>query len=255
MQVEKLCLRWNDFKDNFSNAFGGFRENTDFNDVTLACEDGTKLEAHKVILSASSPFFKNLLSNEKHPHPLIYMVGVRSEDLAATVDFLYYGEVKVEQENLDSFLAIAKQLQLEGLMESSGEKLKRDQEVHPTTSQIPIKMILKEKIATKPDLPKENESVVSKAEDIKTIAVKEDFLQLDEQIQSLMEKGQSLILSAQNKFCKSHVCKVCGKEGMKNTIKKHIESNHVEGVFVPCSLCEKTFRSRDSLRVHNRRNH
>ena len=258
MQVEKLCLRWNDFQDNLSNAFGGFREDTDFNDVTLACEDGTQVEAHKVILSASSPLFKNLLGSEKHSHPLIYMVGVRSEDLVAVMDFLYHGEVKVNQENLDSFLAIAKELQLKGLMESSGEKWKRDQEVHPTPPQFQSKITLKEKNPTKLDSQKENEIIVSKAEvikAIKTTAVKEDFLQLDKQIQSLMKKSQSLILSAQNKVFKAHVCNVCGKEGMKNDIKKHIESNHVEGVFVSCSLCEKTFRSRDSLRIHNRRNH
>ena len=84
----------------------------------------------------------------------------------------------------------------------------------------------------------------------------EDFLQLDAQIQTLMEKSQTLIkISSQNKIFKAHLCKVCGKEGMKNDIKKHIESKHVEGICVPCNHCEKTFRSRDSLRIHNRRNH
>ena len=111
MQAEKLCLRWNDFQGNLSNAFGGFRGDTDFNYVTLACEDGTHVEAHKVVLSASSPLFKNLLKSERHSHPLIYMVGVRSEDLVAAVDFLYRGEAKVNQENLNSFLATAQELQ------------------------------------------------------------------------------------------------------------------------------------------------
>ena len=57
---EKLCLRWNDFKENVTSAFGNLREDNDFADVTLACEDGKQFEAHKVILASSSPFVKNI---------------------------------------------------------------------------------------------------------------------------------------------------------------------------------------------------
>ena len=73
--------------------------------MTLAGEDGQQVEAHKVILAASSPFFKNLLQRNKHPHPLIYMRGVKSDDLVAIVDFLYYGEANVFQDNIEAFLA------------------------------------------------------------------------------------------------------------------------------------------------------
>ena len=55
---EKLCLQWNDFKENVIGAFGSLRETTDFADVTLACEDGNQVEAHRVILSACSPYFR-----------------------------------------------------------------------------------------------------------------------------------------------------------------------------------------------------
>ena len=58
---EKLCLQWNDFKENVTTAFGSLREDNDFVDVTLACEDGKQFEAHKVILVSSSPFFQNIL--------------------------------------------------------------------------------------------------------------------------------------------------------------------------------------------------
>merc|ERR1712204_49701 len=101
---EKLCLKWNEFQENAISAFRTLREDREFSDVTLACEDGHQVEAHKVILVASSPFFHNLLRMNKHPHPLIYMRGVKSEDLVAIVDFLYYGEANVYQENIDGFL-------------------------------------------------------------------------------------------------------------------------------------------------------
>ena len=80
-QDEKLCLNWNDFKENAISAFGRLRGNREFADVTLACEDGKQVEAHKVILPSSSPFFLNLLRRNMHPHPLIYMMGLHSEHL------------------------------------------------------------------------------------------------------------------------------------------------------------------------------
>ena len=54
---EKLCLQWNDFKENVTSAFGDLRKDKEFTDVTLACEDGQQVEAHNVVLVASSPFF------------------------------------------------------------------------------------------------------------------------------------------------------------------------------------------------------
>ena len=63
---EKLCLQWYDFKDNVNSAFKKLREDKEFTDVTLACEDGQQVEAHEVVLTASSPFFFNLLKTNKH---------------------------------------------------------------------------------------------------------------------------------------------------------------------------------------------
>ena len=79
--LKQLCLQWNDFQDNIKVAFANLREDKRFTDVTLACEDGQQLEAHKVILGASSPFFQKLFEKNTHPHPLIYMRGLKSKDL------------------------------------------------------------------------------------------------------------------------------------------------------------------------------
>ena len=43
---EKLCLQWNDFRENVSSAFGDLRQDNEFTDVTLACEDGQQVEVH-----------------------------------------------------------------------------------------------------------------------------------------------------------------------------------------------------------------
>ena len=68
---EKLCLQWNDFKENVNFAFGKLRDDKKFTDVTLVCEDGQQMEAHKVILAFSSPFFERIFQKSKHLHPLL----------------------------------------------------------------------------------------------------------------------------------------------------------------------------------------
>ena len=137
--AEKLCLKWNDFQDTVNTAFVNLRGNTDFSDVTLACEDGQQVEAHKLVLISSSPFFRNLLKKHKHPHPMIYMRGLKSEDLVAIIDFLYHGEANVYQENLDSFLAIAGELQLKGLHGNQTETASRENPLNPHTQRRHLK--------------------------------------------------------------------------------------------------------------------
>ena len=125
---EKLCLQWNDFKENVNSAFGKLRSNKEFTDVTLVCEDGHQMEAHKVILASSSPFFEKILLRSKHSHPLIYLRGFQSKDFASILDFLYFGEANVYQDDLDSFLAIAEEIKLKGLTGQTSSDLVEEQE-------------------------------------------------------------------------------------------------------------------------------
>ena len=125
---EKLCLQWNDFKENVNSAFGSLRNDKEFTDVTIACEDGQQLEARKVIIASSSPFFEKILQKNKHPNPLIYLKGFHLKDFASILDFLYFGEANVYQEDLDSFLAIAEEIQLKGLTGQTSNDLIEDEE-------------------------------------------------------------------------------------------------------------------------------
>jgi len=114
MTSEKLCLRWNDFERNISEAFRKIRDDKDFFDITLVCEE-EQIQAHKIILSACSPFFKKVLQNHHHSHPLIYLKGVNYKDLEDVLSFMYHGQVNVAQEELNSFLQVAEDLKVKGL--------------------------------------------------------------------------------------------------------------------------------------------
>jgi len=130
MASEKFCLRWNDFESNISTAFRELRDDKDFFDVTLACDD-EQIQAHKVILSACSPFFRGVLRRNPHAHPLLYLKGVKFSDLQSVLNFMYHGEVNVAQEELNSFLAVAEELRVKGLTQnnqggSSSSSTKKD---------------------------------------------------------------------------------------------------------------------------------
>ena len=117
MSEEKYLLRWNDFESNLSEGLRSFRSANNFCDVTLACEDN-QVQAHKVILSASSDFFKKVLTSNVHQHPLLYLKGVRMSDLEAIISYIYHGETNVALGELDTFLEVATDLQIKGLCEN-----------------------------------------------------------------------------------------------------------------------------------------
>ena len=254
---EKLCLKWNDFQENVNTAFGNLREDKEFADVTLASEDGHQIEAHKVILAASSPFFQNLLKRNQHPHPLIYMRGVKSENLLAIVDFLYCGEASVFQEDLDSFLAIAEELELNELMGQTKENNQQAENRLADLSPIqmnPTPIYKKEKSSSNTrNLDAQSHSIAAVLNNERRIAIPNfvpgDLKELDEKVKSLMEKSQNLAPSG-TEGSKAKICKVCGKEGAGIAIRDHIEANHLKGVSLPCNMCGKDFRSRMMLRMH-----
>jgi hypothetical protein len=134
MASEKFCLRWNDFETNISSAFRELRDDKDFFDVTLACDD-EQIQAHKVILSACSPFFRGVLRRNPHAHPLLYLKGVKYTDLQSVLNFMYHGEVNVAQEELNSFLAVAEELRVKGLTQnnqSGGSSQQSKKESYPS---------------------------------------------------------------------------------------------------------------------------
>ena len=130
---QQFCLRWNDFQTNMVASFKHLRDEKSFCDVTLAC-DGQSTKAHKMILSACSPYFKALLEENPAKHPIIILkdvpfqhltgyhcllfISISYVNISAILEFMYAGEVNVAQDQLPAFLKTAERLKVKGLAEA-----------------------------------------------------------------------------------------------------------------------------------------
>lgn len=115
MQSEQeFCLRWNDHKSTLITIFESLLESNTLVDCTLAAE-GQCLKAHKVVLSACSPYFQFLLTQHTDKHPIIILKDVKFEELRAMIDYMYRGEVNIPEDQLGPLLEAAESLQIRGL--------------------------------------------------------------------------------------------------------------------------------------------
>uniref|UniRef100_A0A182NTQ5 BTB domain-containing protein n=1 Tax=Anopheles dirus TaxID=7168 RepID=A0A182NTQ5_9DIPT len=111
---QQYALKWNDFQSSILSSFRHLRDEEDFVDVTIAC-DSRSFTAHKVVLSACSPYFRKLLKANPCEHPIVILRDVRSEDIENLLRFMYNGEVHIGQDQLSDFLKTAQLLQVRGL--------------------------------------------------------------------------------------------------------------------------------------------
>ena len=192
---KKLCLQWNEFKENVNLAFGELWGDKEFTNVTLVCEDGHQMEAHKVILASSSPFFEKILQKSKHPHPLICLRGFQSKDFASILDFLYFGQANIYQENLDSFLAIADEIKLNGLTDQFPSDVSEEQEKPATSWAAMVDNDLFTTSTTAGNRESTTHYALSKLskELVDQAHSGTDLQALDEKVKSMMGKGQKKI--------------------------------------------------------------
>jgi len=118
---QRFCLRWNNHQSNLLSVFDQLLHDEAFVDVTLAVE-GQFLRAHKMVLSACSPYFQSLFVGHPDRHPIVILKDVPYADMRSLLDFMYRGEVSVDQERLTAFLKVAESLRIKGLTEVNEER-------------------------------------------------------------------------------------------------------------------------------------
>jgi hypothetical protein len=117
MNQEILSLRWKDFSTHLSSSISDVFTENSFSDVTLVCDDLIQFQSHKFVLSACSPVLKDLLLKNPHSHPLIYLRGIKEQELQSILQFIYLGDARFYEGNRDKFMEAVKDLQLKQLAE------------------------------------------------------------------------------------------------------------------------------------------
>ena len=240
---ENFCLKWKAFHSNVSNAFGLLRNEDYLHDVTLVSDDHKQISAHKLVLSACSEHFKDIFkySNKPNAHPFLCLDGIKSDDLENILDYIYNGEVRMLQENLDRFLFVAQKLKLKGLL-GKGDKNSQQKEDNSSDEEMnTVKEEYTEEL-NPADKPNQDNVVGDK---VKVPVSSESINELENALNQHLERlGPGL-----------YQCKLCGKTARMGTdIKKHIET-HIEGLSYPCQVCGKTFSTTNSIRSHRSQHH
>ena len=242
---EKYCLKWNDFFSHASRAFGLLRSEDFLQDVILVGDDNCQVAAHKLVLSACSEYFKTIFKNNNHSILLLCLEGVTSKEIQNILDYIYNGEVNIFQEELDRFLSVAKRLKLEGLLVKEEYEEQKSDEVSqifpPLNEQSPLNVkheIYEEKNCGNFD--------TSENDAMKFVMSEEEKTNLVETVGQHLERNED----------GSWKCRICGKSAnKKQQMQYHVEGKHLQGVSLPCNLCGKIYRSRNSLIVHKSRKH
>ncbi|KAF0313851.1 Protein tramtrack, beta isoform [Amphibalanus amphitrite] len=129
MGTEQFSLKWNNHTNHLVDVFGNLLQAESLVDVTLFCE-GQSLKAHKLVLSACSPYFKALFQDHVEKHPIVILKDVKFSQLRCIVEFMYKGEVEVEKNELDSLFLTAEELRIKAATESPTDR-KRNRNTDP----------------------------------------------------------------------------------------------------------------------------
>ena len=230
---EKFFLKWNDFHSNVSKSFSLSRNEDYLHDVTLVSDDHHQMSAHKLVLSSSSEYFKNIFKNMKNSsQPVLCLQGTNSGDLSNILEYVYNGEVQIFQDKLDHFLSIAHSLKLNGLINAEGPKQQEAEfEMENSANEETSKNILSQPLI----------KTVITSQERNYLSINDgDIEEIDLKIKQCIENCPD------GKF----KCTVCGKiAAQKPNLKRHIEI-HIEGLSIPCKNCHLSFRSRSSLYQH-----
>ena len=249
---EKFALKWDDFQSNWNQSMSHLRNDTDFDDVTLISDDKMKFSAHKILLSSCSNTFKMILKENKNSKSLLYLGGVSSVNIGYILDYIYHGEVNLYQEQLESFLESAKNLEIEGLMGqesiTQNSPYENNEVIHQQEEQIVfpmakhlVRMNDNNKVIQRRKYGRPTSSEVVAKIDVTSY----NSEQIEEKIKELYEKIEEIWF-----------CTFCDYTTTTNSsnIRRHVE-RHIDGLSYNCYLCNKEFRSRDILSKHKYTHH
>ena len=195
-----------------------FAENI-FSDVTLVSDDQIPLHAHKYVLSAFSPVLKNMILNNPHPHPLIFLRGLNHQDLLSILNFIYLGMASINHNNFGTFFEAAKELEIKQLEN--------------------IRIMKKE--------PEPSEDDIDNDEGISYLAGTKDWENIHCKSETNFLSGEGSDSSTDKHLYKCKECEAIFKQ--KRGLFVHISAKH-EGILYSCKYCDYRATQQGSLKIH-----
>ena len=272
---DMLNLNWNNFGDNFSGLVKEFRDDKDFHDVTLLCEDGQLIPANKFMLACCSTFFKFVFKKTLLSNVVVYLKGVKGHHMKAILDFIYHGSTNVHENQLTTFLETAHDLKIRGLVETSNVQQSQKFDKRENDDDLDHVVIDENELISDIDVPSIDEDIaVSDYEQrLPTVSrIESEFNEDSSRYSQLKTPKKSQSNSPDSKRIKlfgenfphdsSTVmtppavfgCRVCGKSfSYKHVLENHIET-HMDNAY-PCDICNKIFKTRNSLKSHLSQKH
>ena len=249
---EKFSLKWIDFQSNWTKSLSELRNDTESADVTLISDDKVKFAAHKILLSSCSDTFKFILKGNT-TNPLLFLSGVSSINLGFILDYIYYGEVNLFQEQLDSFLESAQNLEIKGLLGKNQECQEDSGNVNESCIQ--NLNVQKQKnteyhheFNEESRLASINENPVVK-EQRDTRRHSRDTMQFDVKPMTA-EEIEMKTMELYQKVDGTWRCMACTYSSKyKADTRKHVET-HLVGLSYTCPICNKEFKSKNSVQAH-----
>ena len=228
-------------------------------DVTLFTDDQMTFRAHKFVLSACSPVFKEMLGKFQNQNPLLYLKGVEHHELQSLLTFMYKGQATCKQDRMEKFLDVAHTFQLKSLTENFEErKISADIDSEDTSEKGNENIILnpsdelEEHFGSIEVVETEDTSLNKEAVEVK---LKDQSPTIDETVtteatESLCEGAVSDVAKYSFRKNKPKKCPLCNKNFSRpKTMRQHFANVH-EGERIPCSICNLQFSTKSSLKKH-----
>ena len=256
MTSERFSLKWNDYQSNWSQSLSGLRNDTEMSDVTLITDDKVKILSHKIILSSCSNIFNFILKESKQSNPLLYLSGISSVNLKFLLDYIYYGEVNLYQEQLDGFIESAKKLEISGLL-GGDHKNQDEQETELKDNKTFQEFKLQNNDHQEPRehrLVHIDNKVVKNSKSQYTRTITNNGPKYDVSAMIPAEIADK-IKSMYQKIDGVWTCNECGKttNNSSGDMRLHVETHH--GLCYKCNLCSQEFRSKNNFKFHQKTHH
>ena len=229
MSQEKFNLMWHTYTDHLREMLHDMMTSDELTDVTLVSEDKKQYQAHKVVLSASSTVFKNIIGDNKSLNPIIYLRGVLSYEIESILQFIYLGQATIYQKRMNEFLNVGKSLEIKEINKNNKSS---ENEL--------------------PDVIQSNEF----EEKNRLQSFKSDSQQLSEIVATREEiiNSSHRNIAQDNSLFSCDQCQIVFRN--KYNLNTHTKSNiHIKGIKYPCYQCNFKANHKSSLARHIRSTH